>query len=65
MNVGTGTPHIEPGSRWENDCCESFNGRLQKASVAVFFQYACRLIKPETMVITIIRRSNMKLQFCR
>ena len=27
-----------PAVRWENDCCESFNGRLQKASVAVFFQ---------------------------
>jgi hypothetical protein len=63
--VGTGTPHIELGSPLGNDCCESFNGRLQKASVAVFFQYACRLIKPETMVIRIIRRSNMKLQFCR
>jgi hypothetical protein len=63
--VGTGTPHIEPGSPWGNCCSENFNGRLQKASVAVFFQYACRLIKPETMVIRIIRRSNMKLQFCR
>jgi putative transposase len=26
-NVGTGTLYIEPGSPWENGCCESFNGK--------------------------------------
>jgi transposase InsO family protein len=27
--VGTGTLYIEPGSPWENGCCESFNGKLR------------------------------------
>jgi transposase InsO family protein len=27
--VGTGTLYIEPGSRWENGYCESFNGKLR------------------------------------
>jgi putative transposase len=27
--LGTGTLYIEPGSPWENGCCESFNGRLR------------------------------------
>ena len=26
--LGTGTLYIEPGSPWENDCSESFNGKL-------------------------------------
>ena len=27
--VGTKTAYIEPGSPWENGCCESFNGRFR------------------------------------
>ena len=27
--VGTGALYIEPGSRWENGYCESFNGKLR------------------------------------
>ncbi|MBO6777858.1 MAG: transposase [Marinibacterium sp.] len=27
--MGTQTTCIEPGSPWENGCCESFNGRMR------------------------------------
>ena len=27
--VGAGTADIEPGSPWENGCCESFNAKLR------------------------------------
>ena len=27
--VDTGTLYIEPGSPWENGCCESFTGKLR------------------------------------
>ena len=27
--LGTGTLYIEPGSPWENGCCEGFNGKLR------------------------------------
>lgn len=27
--VGASTLYIEPGSPWENGCCESFNGKLR------------------------------------
>jgi putative transposase len=27
--IGSKTLFIEPGSPWENDYCESFNGRLR------------------------------------
>jgi putative transposase len=28
-NLGTGTLYIEPGSPWENDYCDRFNGKLR------------------------------------
>jgi putative transposase len=28
-NLGTGTLYIEPGSPWENGCCDNFNGKLR------------------------------------
>ena len=32
--VGVKTLFIEPGSPWENGCCESFNGRLRDELLA-------------------------------
>ncbi len=38
----------------------------QEESISTaYFQYAFLLIKPEEMVITMIRKSKAKLQFCK
>jgi putative transposase len=40
--IGSKTLFIEPGSPWENGCCESFNGKLRDELLNARYSAALR-----------------------